>query len=87
MAYHQITFAPNNRWSWGLGHWYLRGGFVGNGETTLSTQHDVLPFERQLGRARAARFQLDGRAVAVDQFYTLYRDMRSWTARADVPRD
>jgi LPS-assembly protein len=27
LAFHQVQFTPNNRWSWGLGHWYLRHGF------------------------------------------------------------
>ena len=28
-SFHQITFAPGNRWSWGLGYWYQRAGFDG----------------------------------------------------------
>lgn len=31
LSFHQLTFTPNERWSWGLGHWYLRSGFPGNG--------------------------------------------------------
>jgi len=78
MAFHQLIFAPNDRWSWGLGHWYLHGGFVGNGANYITstmfyrvsdnwglrTTHD---FDAQSGRLQ-------------QQFYTLYRDLRSWTA-------
>jgi hypothetical protein len=78
MAFHQLTFAPNDRWSWGIGHWYLRDGFVGDGANYITSTmfykisdnyglrmtHD---FDAQTGRLQ-------------QQFYTLYRDMRSWTA-------
>jgi hypothetical protein len=78
MAFHQLTFAPNDRWSWGIGHWYLRDDFIGEGANYftstmfyrisdnwgLRTDHD---FDAQTGRLQ-------------QQFYTLYRDLRSWTA-------
>ncbi len=28
-AFYQLTFAPDNRWSWGAGYWYQRAGFDG----------------------------------------------------------
>src|ERR1700692_2836845 len=28
LSFHQITFSPNSRWSWGISHWYLRSGFI-----------------------------------------------------------
>ncbi len=30
LTFHQLTFTPNERWSWGVGHWYLRSGFTGH---------------------------------------------------------
>lgn len=81
LSFHQITFAPNDRWSWGLGHLYLRGGIWGGGEWSqndfvistaflrltdnwgLRAQHD---FNITTGRLQ-------------QQFYSVYRDMRSWT--------
>ncbi len=30
MSFQQLTFAPSDRWSWGMGYWYLRGGDWGN---------------------------------------------------------
>jgi LPS-assembly protein len=76
-AYHQLTFTPNDRWSWGLGHVYSRAGFLDSGDNLISstmffrvndnwgfrTQHD---FNAEDGRLQ-------------DQFYTIYRDLRSWT--------
>lgn len=81
MAFHQIQFMPNERWSWGLGHWYLRSGFLGvnepgnnyitstifyrvNDNWGLRATHD---FNAQEGRLQ-------------EQAYTIYRDLRSWTA-------
>ncbi|MBU6410746.1 MAG: LPS assembly protein LptD, partial [Verrucomicrobia bacterium] len=77
LAYHQITFTPNDRWSWALSHDYTRAGFVDSGDNLIGStlffrlndnwglraQHD---FNAENGRLQ-------------DQFYTLYRDMRSWT--------
>ena len=82
MAFHQITFAPNNRWSWGLGHWYLRSGVWGNG-TWDESDYLTSTFFYRLDDNWGVRVQHDfdfttGRLQS--QFYTLYRDMRSWTA-------
>jgi len=80
MSFHQLALAPNDRWSWGIGHWYLRSGFLGpnqggenfitstifyrlNDNWGLRVTHD---FDAQSGR-------LEG------QYYTIYRDLRSWT--------
>jgi hypothetical protein len=80
MSFHQLALAPNDRWSWGIGHWYLRSGFLGpnqggenfitstifyrlNDNWGLRLEHD---FDAQSGRLQG-------------QFYSLYRDFRSWT--------
>ena len=79
LAFHQLTFTPNERWSWGLGHWYLRSGFDGftqannfitstlfyrlNDNWGFRTQHD---FNAENGRLQ-------------EQDYSIYRDLRSWT--------
>ena len=92
MAFHQLTFAPNDRWSWGIGHWYLRGGTWGNGpgRKQFHHQHLVLPRGRQLGlRATHNYNAASGRLQ--DQFYTLYRDLRTcgggagWGSSKTVP--
>ena len=77
MTFHQLAFTPNDRWSWGVGHWYLRSAFLGTGENFITSTmfyrlndnwglratHD---FDAQSGRLQG-------------QYYTLYRDFRSWT--------
>ena len=30
VAFHEVTVTPSDRWSWGLGHWYLRSGVLGS---------------------------------------------------------
>ena len=82
LAFHQLTFTPNERWSWGISHWYLRGGAWGNG---LWTQNNFVgsTFYYHLndnwGLRAAHNFNLEiGRLQ--EQDYTIYRDLRSWTA-------
>ncbi len=82
MAFHQITFAPNNRWSWGIGDWYLRGGAWGNGvwqKSDYLTSTFFYRLDDNWGVRMQHNFDFDtGRLQS--QYYTLYRDMRSWTA-------
>jgi len=81
-AFEQLTFAPNDRWSWGLGYWYLRSGAWGNSTWTENNLVTSTVFVR-LGDNWGARMTHNYNAVTSrlqDQFYTLYRDLRSWTA-------
>jgi LPS-assembly protein len=82
LAFHQVTFAPNDRWSWGLGHWYLRDGSWGGGSWNGNNYITSTMFYRLNDnwgvRATHDYNAMNGRLQ--DQFYTLYRDMRSWTA-------
>jgi len=78
LAFHQLTFTPNNRWSWGIGHWYLRDGFIDNVENNYITSTLFVRINDNWGfrgthnyNAQTGRLQ--------EQFYTLYRDLRSWT--------
>ena len=83
MAFHQITFMPGERWSWGIGHWYLRGGTWGNStgswnENNFITSTLFYRVNDNWGlRATHNYNALDGRLQ--EQFYTLYRDLRSFT--------
>lgn len=84
LAFHQITFAPDNRWSWGLGHWYLRGGTWGNG-TWEKTDYFTSTFFYRFNQNWGVRLQHNFDATSgrlQSQFYTLYRDLRSWTMSA-----
>ena len=77
LAFEQLTFTPNTRWSWGLGYWYLRGGFLGSGDNLITSTIFYRLNDNWGLRAthdfNAATGQLQ------QQFYTLYRDLRSWT--------
>ncbi len=80
LAFDQITFAPNERWSWGIGYWYLRSGFDGFTEPNnyiTSTYFYRLNDNWGL-RMRHDYNVVDGRLQ--EQNYTVYRDMRSWTS-------
>jgi LPS-assembly protein len=77
MTFHQLTFMPSDRWSWGIGHWYSRNGFLDTGANFITStifyrlndnwglraEHD---FDAQSGRLQG-------------QFYSVYRDFRNWT--------
>ena len=79
LAFHQLTFTPNERWSWGLGHWYLRSGFDG---FTESDNFITSTFFYRLNDNWGLRLEHDFNAAdgrLQQQFYSLYRDFRSWT--------
>jgi hypothetical protein len=82
MSFHQLTFTPNDRWSWGLGHWYLRGGDWGNGSWNKNDAVTSTLFVRvsdNWGLRASHNYNVeDGRLQ--EQFYTIYRDLRSWTS-------
>jgi LPS-assembly protein len=77
MAFHQLTFAPNERWSWGIGHWYLRDNFIDSGDD-LITSTMFYRVNDNWGLRATHYFNAENGRLQ-EQFYTLYRDMRSWT--------
>ena len=81
LAFHQLTFTPNERWSWGLGHWYLRNDFLGPG--THGDNYLTSTFFYRLndnwGLRATDNFNAQNGRLQ-EQFYTLYRDFRSWTS-------
>jgi hypothetical protein len=82
LAFHQLTFTPNNRWSWGISHWYLRGGTWGNGSWSENNFFSSTFFVRvndNWGLRATHSFNAQNGRLQ-DQSYTLYRDLRSWTA-------
>jgi lipopolysaccharide assembly outer membrane protein LptD (OstA) len=78
LAFHQLTFAPNEKWSWGIGHWYLRGGFLGNGDNLITSTFFYRLNDNWGLRATHYFNAQDGRLQ--EQFYSIYRDWRSWTS-------
>jgi hypothetical protein len=78
LAFHQITIAPNERWSWGLGHWYLHDDFVGAGANYFTS---VIFYRVDDNWGLRATHNFDATSGRLQQqFYTIYRDLRSWTA-------
>ena len=81
LAFEQLTIAPNDRWSWGVGYWYLRGGNWGNNNWTENqaiTSTMFVRFDDNWGARMTHNYNLvTGRLQ--EQFYSLYRDLRSWT--------
>jgi LPS-assembly protein len=77
LSYNQVTFTPNERWSWSLGHLYTRDGFVDNGDNIISSIMFLRVNDNWGFRTQHDFNAMDG--LLQDQFYTVYRDLRSWT--------
>jgi len=82
LSFEQLTLAPNDRWSWGVGYWFLRGGNWGGNnwiENQTVTSTVFVRFDDNWGGRMTHNFNaVTGRLH--EQFYSLYRDLRSWTA-------
>lgn len=78
MSFHQVSFTPSDRWSWGIGHWYLHPGFVDTGDNVISSTFFYRLNDNWGFRATHYFNAETGRLQ--EQYYSIYRDMRSWTA-------
>ncbi|HVU07377.1 MAG TPA: hypothetical protein VHG89_02405 [Verrucomicrobiae bacterium] len=76
-TFEQISFTPSERWSWGLGYWYLRSGFIDSGDNLITSSLFYRLNDNWGFRADHYFNAQDGRLQ--QQYYTIYRDMRSWT--------
>ena len=83
MLLHTVTFEPNNVWSWTLGHFYLRDDLTGL-PTALGRGNNIITsslfyrLNENWGFRGTQHFDaLHGRMQ--EQYYTIYRDLRSWT--------
>jgi len=81
LANHVLTLAPSDRWSWSLGHYYLRDspdlGFPEGYDQIRSTLYVRL--NEDWGLRFSHRYDLRNTFLQ-EQGYTLYHDLRSWTA-------
>jgi LPS-assembly protein len=80
-AYHTLTLEPNSVWSVSLGHRYLRDDFVrglGTGNNLVATSVYYRLNENWGLRAQHLYEARDG--TMEEQYYTIYRDLRSWTS-------
>jgi lipopolysaccharide assembly outer membrane protein LptD (OstA) len=81
LAHHSLSLQPNDVWSWSLGHYYLRDDLAtaaGLGNNLIASRIFYRLNENwgvRMGHHFEAR---DG--VMEEQYYTLYRDFRSWTS-------
>ena len=78
LAFHQVTFTPNDRWSWSLGHWYLRPGFIDTGDDVI-TSTLFYRLNENWGLRASHYFDAENGRLQ-EQDYSVYRDLRSWTA-------
>ncbi|MDB6108968.1 MAG: Organic solvent tolerance protein [Pedosphaera sp.] len=79
LAQSQLTFQPNNTWSWGIGNYYLRTGPLFGTGNNLFTSTLYYRFNDNWGVRMSHHFD-ERTGVMQEQYYTLYRDLRSWTA-------
>lgn len=78
-ANHTATILPGDRWSWTLGHRYLRDGLSTYG---LGNNLILSSYYYRLNHNWAVRLSHHFEArdgTMEEQYYTLYRDFRSWT--------
>ncbi|MGN6556192.1 MAG: LPS assembly protein LptD, partial [Verrucomicrobiota bacterium] len=80
---HTVTIQPNDVWSWTLGHFYLRDQFnssptaLGQGNE-LITSSFYYRMNENWGFRASHRYDLRQHRMR-EQYYTFYRDLRSWT--------
>ena len=80
-ANHTLTLTPNSTWSWSVGHRYLRSDPTlgpDSGNNTILSSFYYRFSENWAGRLQHRFEARDG--TLEEQYYTLYRDFRSWTA-------
>jgi hypothetical protein len=84
MLLHTLTLQPNDVWSWTIGHFYLRDDFsdlptaLGQGDDAIMS---ALFLRLNENWSTRAVHQYDVRSGRLqEQYYSLYRDFRSWTA-------
>ncbi len=83
MSYSTFTIRPNTIWSWSLGQYYLRDDFsgplaIGPGNNVFSS---TLFFRlNENWGFRMAHYYNADTSTLQEQSYSVYRDMRSWTA-------
>lgn len=77
-ANHTVTFTPNNRWSWSGGHRFLEDDAVFGTGNNLLLSSFYYRFNENWGARLSHHFEArDG--TMEEQYYTLYRDLRSFT--------
>jgi len=79
IAYHTATIQPNTTWSVSLGHYYVRNHDLFGEGNNLITSRIYYRLSENWGVRLAHHFEArDG--TMEEQYYTIYRDLRSWTS-------
>ena len=85
LSFHQLTFTPNDRWSWGIGHLYLRNGTWGGlptgaawNENNFISSTAFLRVSDNWGLRAQHNFNVKTGRLQ-QQYYSIYRDLRSLT--------
>ncbi|MCS7090904.1 MAG: LPS assembly protein LptD [Limisphaera sp.] len=83
LAYHTLSVEPGERWSWTLGHYFLRDNFRGTpaawGEGhNLWFHHLLWRWDDNWAFRIGHHYNLEEGRLH-EQLYTIYRDFRSWT--------
>lgn len=84
LAFHTLTIQPNNVWSWSLGHFYVREDLSDDPQALGAGNNLVMSsvyyrLNENWGFRATHHFEVtDGRME--EQYYTVYRDWRSWTS-------
>jgi LPS-assembly protein len=79
LSQQNLAFQPNDTWSLGLGYFYVRAGpQFGAGHNLISSAF-FYHFNENWG-ARMSHYFEAQTGILQEQYYTLYRDLRSWTA-------
>jgi len=81
LSFHQVTFTPSDRWSWGVGHLYVRHGAWGGGmwdENNFISSTAFLRLSDNWGLRAQHNYNIQTGRLQ-QQYYSIYRDMRSWT--------
>jgi len=82
-SFHTLTLRPNDVWQWSVSHFYLRNNYSsspdawGIGNNVISSTIFYRLNENWAVRSTQHFEARNGRME--EQFYTLYRDFRSWT--------
>src|SRR5581483_5670360 len=79
LARHTITFQPINIWSWTVGHYFLRNDPQFGLGQDLITSTLYYRFNDNWGARISHQFDATSGTMQ-EQYYTVYRDLRSWTA-------
>ncbi len=88
MSLHNLAIQPNDTWSFSVGHFYLRPDrpnaptWLGEGNNLMNTTLYYRVNENWGFRANHYYDVRDGQLR--EQFYTAYRDLRSWTCALTV---